>query len=161
YIEHDARTITVVGVTTLVFGVLLLLAEIYGRKRRGMETIGWRDSLFISFAQALALIPGASRSGVTITAGMFAGLTREAAARFSFFLSIPAVTAAGLFEFRDILKHGSGGVSIAALALATAVSFAVGYGCIAFLLRFLRTRATYVFSIYRIALAVAILALLR
>jgi len=113
--------------------------------------------VFVGFMQALALIPGASRSGVTITAGLFAGLEREAAARFSFLLSIPAVTAAGIFELKDAVKAGQGGASPFALLLATIVSFAVGYACIAFLMRFLRTRTTYIFSIYRIVLAATVL----
>jgi undecaprenyl-diphosphatase len=161
FITHEARALNVVLVSTLVFGVLLLVAELLGTRKRGIDTIGWKDSQLIGAAQALALIPGASRSGVTITAGMMAGLDREAAARFSFLLSVPAVTAAGLFEFKDVMKHGVSGAGLPALALATAVSFVVGYACIALLLRFLRTRTTYVFSVYRIVLAVTVLTLIR
>jgi undecaprenyl-diphosphatase len=160
FIVGEARGLKVVLASMLVFGVLLLIAEIVARRRRGMDSLGWADSQMIGAAQALALIPGASRSGVTITAGLLLGLDREAAARFSFLLSIPAVTAAGLFEMKDLIGHGTREAGLFPLALATLVSFAAGYGCIAFLLAFLRTRSTYVFSIYRMALASAALAVL-
>lgn len=156
-IEGEARALWVVTLSLLVFGVLLLAAELVSKKQKDTSSIGWKESQIIGAAQALALLPGASRSGVTITAGLLLGLNREAAARFSFLLSIPAVTAAGLFELKHILMHGTGGVGLGALALATAVSFAAGYACIEFLLRFLRTRSTIPFSIYRIALAALVL----
>ena len=152
-VEGEARALWVVTAAALVFGILLLVAELLSKRQKDAAAIGWKESQIIGAAQALALIPGASRSGVTITAGLFLGLTREAAARFSFLLSIPAVAAAGLFEFKHVLKHGTGGASLGALALSTLVSFVVGYACIEFLLGFLKTRSTLPFSIYRIILA--------
>jgi len=162
YIEGDTiRSLTAVACTTLFFGVLLLVAELAGKRTKSIESVGWRESQTMGLMQVLALIPGASRSGVTITAGLFSGLNREAAARFSFLLSIPAVTAAGLFEMKDAIKHGPAAASSGPLLAATLVSFVTGYLCIAFFLKYLKTRSTIPFAIYRIALAAAILVLLR
>lgn len=159
-VEGEARALWVVTLALLVFGIVLLVVEVVATRSKDIGSIGWKESQIIGAAQALALVPGASRSGVTITAGLLLGLNREAAARFSFLLSIPAVTAAGLFELRHILKHGTEGAGLGALALATAVSFVAGYACIEFLLMFLKTRSTVPFSIYRIVLAAVVFAAL-
>jgi undecaprenyl-diphosphatase len=111
-------------------------------------------------AQALALVPGVSRSGATITAGLFLGLNRAAAARFSFLLSVPAVVLSGLFELSSIIEGEEGEhVGAGALVVATVLAFAVGYASIAFLLRFLATHTTLVFVAYRVALGAVVLAL--
>ena len=143
----------------IAVAVLLLVAERVGSKRRGMEDLTLKDSLAVGFAQVLALIPGASRSGSTIMGGLFAGEKRETAARFSFLLSIPAIAASGLLELKEALHklpQGSG----PQLVVATLVACVVGYASIWFLLRFLRTHSTGVFIAYRVVVAALILLLL-
>ena len=156
-IERGARDLYLIAAALIVFGVILLAADRAGAKRRGVETIDRTDGVTIGFAQALALVPGVSRSGATITAGLFRGLDREAAARFSFLLSVPAVVLSGLFELRHA---GSGNTAIGALVVATLLAFVVGYGSIAFLLRFLITHSLTAFVVYRVALGAIVLALL-
>jgi undecaprenyl-diphosphatase len=159
-IESGARDLYLIGTALIVLGLVLLVAERVGRRDRGMEQVETRDGFAIGMAQALALVPGVSRSGATITAGLFMGLEREAAARFSFLLSIPAVVLAGALELGSILsgEEGEGG-SLGGLAIATFLAFVVGYASIAFLLRFLTTHSTVVFVVYRVALGALVLAL--
>src|SRR5688572_28003510 len=107
-IETGARDLYLIGVALIVLGLVLLLAERVGRRDRSLEQIHTRDGLVIGFAQALALVPGVSRSGATITAGLFMGLDRPAAARFSFLLSVPAVVLSGLLELGTILSDDGG-----------------------------------------------------
>ena len=140
-----------------------MVAEKLGRRERMVSDLTLKDALIIGGAQALALIPGSSRSGTTITAGMFLGLTREAAARFSFLLSIPAVLASGLFTIGDIGKTDSNGhaaVGWTPTIIAAVVAFAVGYASIAWLLRYLTNHSTIVFSAYRVIVGVAVIGLL-
>src|SRR4029450_7607493 len=129
--------------------VLLAVAEKVGKRNRGMEQLGVVDALAVGFAQVLALIPGSSRSGSTIMGGLFAGLTRETAARFSFLLSIPAIAASGLLELREAIQKLPDGTYLP-LIVATVVSGLVGYASIWFLLRFLRTHSTGIFIGYRL-----------
>ena len=143
----------------VVVALLLAAAEKVGTHRRGMEQLGLGDALAVGFAQCLALIPGASRSGSTIMGGLFAGEKRETAARFSFLLSIPAIAASGLLELKEAvhrLPPGNG----ASLAVATAVSGVVGYASIWFVLRSLRTPSPAVFIGYRLVVGALVLALL-
>jgi undecaprenyl-diphosphatase len=116
-----------------------------------------RDGILIGFAQALALIPGVSRSGATMSAGLFLGFDRAAAARYSFLLSVPAVVLSGLFQLKDI--GGEGGAAAGPTAIATVLAFLSGYASIAFLLKFLVTHTFDVFVIYRIGLGVLVLVL--
>jgi undecaprenyl-diphosphatase len=155
-IESGARDLYLIGCTLIAFGLLLLAAEKLSEHRREMDEATWRDGLAIGFAQALALVPGVSRSGATITAGLFLGFERAAAARFSFLLSVPAVVLSGLFEMR---KVGEEGASLAPTLVATLLAFVSGYLAIAFLLRFLVSHTTYVFVAYRLALGALVLAL--
>jgi len=157
-IESGARSLYLIGTTLIVLGLVLLVAERVGTRERGVESIGLRDGVAIGVAQAAALVPGVSRSGATITAGLFLGLEREAAARFSFLLSVPAIVLSGLFELGSI-GSGEHDVGVGALIVATIFAFVVGYASIAFLLRFLATHSTLVFVGYRIVLGVAVLAL--
>jgi undecaprenyl-diphosphatase len=153
------KNLWVIATMMVAVALLLLVAERVGSKRRGMEDLSLKDALAVGFAQVLALIPGASRSGSTIMGGLFAGERRETAARFSFLLSIPAVAASGLLELKEALHklpQGSG----AQLVVATAVACVVGYASIWFLLRFLRTHSTGVFIGYRVVVGALILALL-
>jgi undecaprenyl-diphosphatase len=116
------------------------------------------DAIWVGVAQALALVPGTSRSGATITAGLFLGMQREAAARFSFLLSIPAIVLSGLYGLTELIT-GDDSVSFGALALATIVAFVFGYVSIAFLLRYLANHSMMIFVIYRVVLGVIVLAL--
>ena len=143
------KNLWVIATMMIVVAILLALAELVGKRQRGMNQLGIGDALAVGSAQVLALIPGSSRSGSTIMAGLFAGETRETAARFSFLLSIPAIGASGLLELKQAitkLPHGSYG----SLAVATVISGIVGYASIWFLLRYLRTHSTGVFIAYRV-----------
>lgn len=164
-IETTLRSLYVVAAAMIALAVVLAVAEALVRRRRvrggsprHLEDVTWLDAVTIGLAQALALVPGVSRSGVTITTGLFAGLSREAAARFSFLLSLPAVLAAGLYQLyksRDALLGSS--QDAAALSVATVVAGIVGYASIAFLLRYLKTHSTFVFIAYRLLLGGLIL----
>lgn len=155
-IETEFRSLYVISASLIVLALLLLLSEKLGKRDRKLTDLRFLDTILIGVAQALALIPGASRSGTTITAGLLLNLDREDAARFSFLLSIPAITLSGLYQLyqlRDILA-GDFGV---ALLVAVVVSGIVGYLSIEFLLRYLRSHSTGLFIVYRIVLGVAIL----
>ena len=159
-IETGARDLYLIGTTLIVLGLALLLAEEVGKRNRSFEQIRTGDGFVIGLAQALALIPGVSRSGATITAGLFMGLDRTAAARFSFLLSIPAVVLSGLLELGSILSGEEGETTSAfGLVVATVLAFVVGYASIAFLLRYLTNHSTGVFVAYRVVLGVLVLAL--
>jgi len=157
-IESGARDLRLIAGTLIVLGLVLLLAEKVSTRTRTLEDVDSRSGVAIGLAQALALVPGVSRSGATISAGLFLGFTREAAARFSFLLSIPAVVLSGLFSLKDL---GAGdGVGLAPTVVATVVSFVVGYGAIAWLLRWLTSHSTVVFVVYRLALGLLLIVLL-
>ena len=159
-IETGARDLYLIGVALIVLGLVLLLAEKVGTRERSIEQIRTKDGFAIGFAQALALIPGVSRSGATITAGLFMGLDRPAAARFSFLLSVPAVVLSGLLELGTILSEDDeDGTGLLALVVATLMAFVSGYAAIAWLLRFLSTHSTVIFVVYRVALGAVVLAL--
>jgi undecaprenyl-diphosphatase len=159
-IENGARDLYLIGTALIVLGLVLLVAEKVSTRSRSMEQIEARDGLVVGLAQALALVPGVSRSGATITAGLFLGLDRPTAARFSFLLSVPAVVLSGLFELGSILSGEEGQhVSTGNLILATLLAFVTGYAAIAWLLRFLSTHSTIVFVVYRVALGVLVLVL--
>ena len=153
------KNLWVIATMMLVVAVLLTIAEIVGKKRRRMQDLGIKDSLAVGFAQCLALIPGSSRSGSTIMAGLFVGEMRETAARFSFLLSMPAIAASGLLELKEALHKLPSG-SLSALAFGTLISGVVGYASIWFLLRYLRTHTTAVFIGYRLVVGSAMLIML-
>ena len=132
-----------------MLGFVLLLAEKVGKRDRTIEELNGRDAAFMGLAQALALIPGVSRSGSTISAGLFAGFDRESAARYSFLLSVPAVVLSGLFEARKI--GDPGGADFVPTLIATVLAFIVGYASIAWMLRWLTSHSTVVFVVYRVA----------
>ena len=150
------KSLTVIGISAIVLALILWLAERVGSRKKEMANVTWLDSLIVGFAQSLALIPGSSRSGTTITAGLFLGITRSDAARFSFLLSVPAVFASGMLELYE-MRHFMHDLGIVNVAVATLVSGIVGYASIAFLLRYLKTHTTYVFIFYRIALGTLLL----
>jgi undecaprenyl-diphosphatase len=159
-IENGARDLYLIGSALIVGGLVLLAAEEVSKRNRGIEDINARDGAAVGLAQALALVPGVSRSGATITAGLFMGLDRPTAARFSFLLSVPAVVLSGLFELAGILSGSEKqDVSTAKLAIATFLAFVTGYLAIAWLLRFLTSHSTIVFVVYRVVLGVLVLVL--
>src|SRR5213080_2032583 len=153
------KNLWVIATMMVVVAVLLAIAELVAKQRTRMSELGIKDSLAIGFAQCLALIPGSSRSGSTIMAGLFAGETRETAARFSFLLSMPAIAASGLLEMKEAIHKLPSG-SLTSLAFGTLISGLVGYASIWFLLRYLRTHTTAVFIGYRLLVGGAILVLL-
>jgi undecaprenyl-diphosphatase len=156
-IESGGRNLYVIGTALIVLGFVLLYAERVARRDRELERIQTRDAAFVGVAQACALVPGVSRSGSTITAGLFRGFDRESAARYSFLLSVPAVVLSGLFEARKI--GDPGGAGLAPTLIATLLAFIVGYASIAWLLRYLVSHSTAVFVGYRVALGALVLTL--
>jgi undecaprenyl-diphosphatase len=157
-IETGARDLRLIASTLIVGGLVLLWADKVGKRTKGIEHISTRDGVTIGLAQSLALVPGVSRSGSTMSAGMFLGFTREAAARFSFLLSIPAVVLSGVFSLRDI--GGGDGIPLGPTIAATVVSFVVGYAAIAWLLRYLTSHTLMIFVVYRVALGLLLFGLL-
>jgi undecaprenyl-diphosphatase len=159
-IETGARDLYLIAIALIVLGFVLLAADQLGRHTRVIEQINARDGLIMGLAQALALIPGVSRSGSTITAGLFLNFDRTAAARFSFLLSVPAVVLSGLFELFSIASGDEGQhVGAAELIVATVLAFVTGYASIAFLLRWLTSHTMTIFVVYRVVLGVVVLAL--
>ncbi len=157
HIETGARDLQLIGSALIALGLVLLYAERVSTRSRGIESLTLRDGIGIGLAQSCALVPGVSRSGATITGGLFLGLDRTSAARYSFLLSIPAVVLSGLLELRHATEGGGPGAG--ATVIATLVAFAVGYASIAFLLRFLTTHSTRVFVAYRVVLGALVLVL--
>jgi undecaprenyl-diphosphatase len=156
-IESGARSLYLIGSALILFSFVMMFAERVGTRQRALTEMNGRDGLFVGIAQALALIPGVSRSGATISAGLLRNFDRVSAARYSFLLSVPAVVLSGLFELRKIGEDGSPGV--AATAIATLAAFVSGYAAIAWLIRYLGTHTLGVFVVYRIALGVLVLGL--
>lgn len=178
-LKRNFTTFQAMAIVSIVFGLLMLAAEwwMHRRTKRGLvpreeASVGWLDSLWVGLWQACALMPGGSRSGTTITGGLFAGLSRSAAARFSFLLSLPVILGAGLKELYDEYKKlktpnegeppslFASGDEVTALLVGTVVSAVVGYFAIAFLISFLKRYSTAVFVGYRLVLGGLILALL-
>ena len=155
-IENQFRTLELIGTTLIVFGVVMLGAEAVSRRDRSLREITPRDGLLIGVAQALALVPGVSRSGATISAGLLLNFERAAAARYSFLLSVPAVVLSGLFELRHA---GAGNLPVGATAVATLLAFVTGYASIAFLLRYLARHSIAVFVGYRVVLGALVVVL--
>ncbi len=156
-IESGARSLYLMGTTLIVLGLLLLFAERVAKRDRAIDKITRRDGILIGIAQACALVPGVSRSGATITAGLFLGFDRASAARYSFLLSVPAVVLSGVFELRKIGEEG--GAGFGPTLVATLCAFVVGYASIAFLLRWLARHSTGVFVAYRVVLGALVIAL--
>lgn len=151
FIELELRSAVVIALATIGFGLLLWWADVRGRRTRDEYAIGWKDVLVIGGAQALALIPGTSRSGITMTAGLMMGLTREAAARFSFLLSIPVIALSGGFETVKLVQQQSA-VDWFAIGLAAILSAISAYLCIHFFLKLLERIGMLPFVLYRLVL---------
>ncbi len=161
-IRSVARNLWVIATALVVFSAVIALAERIGKQSRDVEQLTWRDAVIVGIAQTLALVPGISRSGATISAGLFLGQQRELSARFGFLLGIPAVFASGLYSLPDAFHPVLEGMSAtgAQLLVATAIAFAVGLAAVAWLLRFLARHNMYWFVGYRVAAGVSVLILL-
>jgi len=146
------------GSVLILMGLLLLAADRIGRKNRPMYSVRTRDWLIVGIAQALAFVPGVSRSGITITAGLFCGLEREASARFSFLLGAPIIFGAGIWELRKVLSHGLSGAEILPLLVGFLTATLVGFFCVKFLIGYLRNHSADLFVWYRVALGLALIA---
>ena len=159
-IETAARNLYLVGAMLIIFGIILGIADNYGSRKRDVENLSFRDGILIGIAQCLALIPGVSRSGATISAGLFLGLNRAAAARFSFLLAIPAVVLSGFYELSKILRGEEAvGVPFINVAVATLVAFVVGYAVIAWFLRYLSNNSFALFVGYRLIVGTGVIIL--
>ncbi|MBC2676935.1 undecaprenyl-diphosphate phosphatase [Pseudomonas sp. MBT-2] len=159
YIEGSLRNLYLTATMLIVFALILAAADKMGRKERKLDQLTWTHGLVFGFAQALALIPGVSRSGGTITAGLIMGYTREAAARYSFLLAVPAVIASGFYQLYRSWGESStfsGGPTL----LATIIAFVVGYGVIVVFLKLVSTKSYMPFVYYRIALGLGVIGLL-
>ncbi|WP_411742383.1 undecaprenyl-diphosphate phosphatase [Rhodococcus sp. IEGM 1330] len=161
-IRTGARNLYLIAFMLIAFAIVIAIAEKVGRKERPLEKLTTRDGIVMGLAQCLALIPGVSRSGATTSAGLFLGLEREAAVRFSFLLAIPAVTASGLFSLPDAFEPVGSGLAASGpqLLVATIIAFVLGYASIAWLLKFVANHSLYWFVGYRIVLGVVVLGLL-
>ncbi|MGZ4561575.1 MAG: undecaprenyl-diphosphate phosphatase [Mycobacteriaceae bacterium] len=161
-IRTGARNLWLIASALVVFSAVIAAAEYFGRQTRDVEQLTWRDSVIVGVAQCLALVPGVSRSGATISAGLFLGQDRELAARFGFLLAIPAVFASGLFSLPDAFHPVGEGMSASGpqLLVATLIAFVVGFAAVAWFLRFLVRHSMYWFVGYRVALGVVVLILL-
>lgn len=161
-IRSGVRNLWVIATALVVFSAVIALAERVGKQTRDVEQLTWRDAVVVGIAQTLALVPGVSRSGATISAGLFLGQQRETSARFGFLLAIPAVLASGLFSLPDAFHPVLEGMSAtgAQLLVATAIAFVVGLAAVAWFLRFLVRHNMYWFVGYRVVAGVGVLILL-
>ncbi|HMT04433.1 MAG TPA: undecaprenyl-diphosphate phosphatase [Solirubrobacterales bacterium] len=159
-IETAARNLWIVGAMLIVFGLILGLADRIGTRKREVVDLSFRDGVVIGLAQSLALIPGVSRSGATISAGLFLGLNRRAAARFAFLLAIPAVVLSGFYQLYKLISgKETFDEPMLNIAVATVVSFVVGYAVIAWLLRYLSSHSMAIFVWYRVIVGAGVLTL--
>ncbi|MCV7299067.1 undecaprenyl-diphosphate phosphatase [Mycobacterium barrassiae] len=161
-IRTGARNLWLIAIALIVFSAVIAAAEYYGRQTRRVEQLTWKDSIIVGLAQCLALIPGVSRSGATISAGLFLGMERELAARFGFLLAIPAVFASGLYSLPHAFNPNGEGMSASGpqLFVATVIAFVVGFAAVAWFLRFLVRHSMYWFVGYRVLLGTVVLILL-
>ncbi|MEA5508731.1 undecaprenyl-diphosphate phosphatase [Crocosphaera sp. UHCC 0190] len=151
------RSLNVIAIASIVMALLLALAEKLGTHKRNFNQLGWRDGVVMGFAQSLALIPGVSRSGSTITSGLFINLERATAARFSFLLGIPAITLAGIVELKDVAEMGLSSDIIFPVIVGVISSAVFSYLAIAWLIRYLQKRDTWIFVWYRLGFGLLIL----
>ena len=161
-ISNDFRSLWLIASNLIIFGVILGIADKYGKSQRDLTSLSVRDGVLYGFAQSLALIPGVSRSGATIAMGRFLGYNRQAALRYSFLLAVPAVFGSGFYELKGAISQGgdTGVFTMAETLLATGIAFVIGYAVIAWLLKFVSTKSFAPFIIYRIALGSLLLILL-
>ena len=162
YIRDDVRNLWVIATALLVFSAVIAAAEYFGKQTRPIEQFTWKDSILIGLSQCLALVPGVSRSGATISAGLFLGQEREAAARFGFLLAIPAVLASGMYSLPDAFHPDGKGLSASGpqLAVSVVIAFVIGLAAVSWFLKFLVRHGMYWFVGYRVILGVTLLVLL-
>ncbi|WP_008308621.1 undecaprenyl-diphosphate phosphatase [Leptolyngbya sp. PCC 6406] len=158
YDESILRSTAAIAIASIVMALFLAAAEQWGQRGRGFDKLGLWDGIWMGIAQALAIIPGVSRSGSTLTAGLFMGLERSTAARFSFLLGVPAITLAGLVELKDLLESNMAGIGWLSLIGGLAAAVVSSYAAIAWLIEFLKSHSTWVFVWYRLGFGVALLA---
>lgn len=158
YDSSGFRSLTTIAIASILMSILLGIAEKIGSRQRDLNQLRYMDGVWMGLGQCLALIPGCSRSGSTLTAGLFMGLERAAAARFSFLLGIPSITLAGISELKTAFETGFSGISAASLIVGTISAAIFSYLSIAWLLKFLQTNNTFIFIWYRLVFGVAILA---
>jgi len=156
-VEQYGRSLLLIGITSIGFGLLLLVSDRIGNKQRTLADMNWKTALLIGFAQILALIPGTSRSGVTMTAALFCNLDRAAAARFSFLLAIPIIAASGLLRGIQLLRDGTESVQWLVLLYAIFISAVVAYLCIHYFLQLIERFGFLPFVIYRVLLGIALI----
>jgi len=152
------RSLVAIAIASIVMALLLVIAEKIGTRARKFADLDSQDGIIMGLAQSLALIPGVSRSGSTLTAGLFMGLERAAAARFSFLLGIPAISIAGIVELKGLIDEGFQSIAIVPFIAGMVTAIVSSYLSIAWLIRFLQTKSAWVFVWYRLAFGVAILA---
>ena len=155
-VEDALRAPQVIPLMLIALALVLVVAEVVGRRKKSLNEVSWGDAIIVGVAQAFAIIPGVSRSGVTITAGLFRSMKRDTAARFSFYLSTPIIAGAVAKKMLDIAKEGATIDQLTPFFVGIIVSGIVGYMAIAFMMRYLQTRTTYLFVYYRIALGIAV-----
>jgi len=158
-IEQYGRSLILIGVTSIGFGLLLFVSDRFGSKQRTLADMNWKTALLIGFSQVLALIPGTSRSGVTMTAALFCNLDRAATARFSFLLAIPIITASGLLRGIQLLQADTESVEWLVLLYAIFISAVVAYLCIRYFLQLIERFGFLPFVIYRVLLGIALILL--
>ena len=161
-ITNDFRSLWLIAIVMIIFGIILGLADYYGRSNRNLKDLKISHGILYGLAQSLALIPGVSRSGATIAMGRLLGYSREAALRYSFLLALPAVFGSGLYELKGALGQSAGTqvFSLSETFIATSIAFVVGYGVIAWLLKYVITKSFMPFIIYRVVLGSLLLVLL-
>ena len=158
-VEHIFRNPACIGTAMIGLGIILFIADRYGRKQRSIDSITIRDWIIIGLAQAFAIIPGVSRSGITITAGLFCGLQRETAAKFSFLIGAPIIFGAAVYELRKIFEHGLPGDQVVPFITGVLTAAIVGYLCIGFLLAYLKKRSAVIFVAYRVVFGIGVIAM--
>ncbi len=156
--DSPLRSIMTVGIASIVMGLLLLGAEKIAKHSRSVDDVAGKDGLIVGLGQAMALIPGCSRSGSTLTFALFLGFKRDEAARFSFLLGIPAILISGLVELKDMVKEGLGDAAISSLLVGLVVSTIVSFAAIHWMLKYLKNHSTLVFVIYRLIFGAALIA---
>lgn len=161
FYENNVRSMAIIAITSIFMSLLMAIAEKIGSRKRNFDKLSTSDGILMGLGQVLAIVPGASRSGSTITTGLFMGLERETAAKFSFLLGIPAITIAGVVSLKDILEADIGNTASLMPLIAGLISSAVfSYLAIAWLLNFLKTRSNWIFVWYRLVFGIAILGLI-
>lgn len=158
-VEEYGRSLILIGITSIVFGLLLFVADRIGSKQHPLSELGWKTAVLIGFAQVLALLPGTSRSGVTMTAALLGNLDRPAAARFSFLLAIPIIAASGMLRAGEMLQAGTASVEWLVLLYAISISAGVAYSCIHYFLRLIERIGFLPFVIYRVLLGVVLISI--